>query len=89
MGFVREVDATSLHLETKDKKHHTVRLTEKTRFEQGDTQASAKDVEPGMRVVVHAQKVKDGLEAQLIKLGQRAKPAPAQPEAPPHQHQGH
>ncbi len=87
MGFVRGVDATSLHLETKDKKHYTVLLTDKTLYERGEAQASAKDMESGMRVVVHAKKVKNGLEAQLIKLGQRAKPAPGQPEAPSHQHQ--
>ena len=73
MGVVKTVDAASLSIETKDGKPATVRLDEETRFEQGGSTATASELQPGERVVVHAKKEAGGLRAQLVKFGKTPK----------------
>jgi hypothetical protein len=86
MGTVKAVDATSLTVETKDKKEVKVLFDDKTKFEKGGATASAKDVSVGARVVVHTAKKAGATEptAVLVKLGAaeaHASHAPAGPKA--------
>ena len=72
-GTVKAIDAQSVTVTTTEQQDVTAHVDAKTKFERGDAPASAKDVRPGEKVVVHAQKMKDGqLHAHIIKLPKSA-----------------
>ena len=88
MGVVKGIETKSLSLETKDKKAVTVHLDEKTLYEKGGSPATAQELQPGERVVVHAKKESGGLRAELVKFGKSSKPASPAPVAHPPGHDG-
>ena len=53
MGTVTSVDATHMDVKTKDGKTVKVKLTDKTKYMKGDSEATSGDVKPGMKVSVH------------------------------------
>ena len=70
MGTVKQVDATGLTVEHKDKTVKVV-FDENTKFEKNGAASSAKELAPGERVVVHTAK-KQGVSdpvAVLVKFG--------------------
>ena len=69
MGTVKAIDDKSITVVTKGNKDVTVQLGPSTQFEKGATAATAKDVAPGARVVVHAKKGDSGLTAVLVRVG--------------------
>lgn len=72
MGTVKAVSAASMTVTTKSKDVE-VQLDATTRFEGA---ASAAELKPGQRVVVHARKAGEGLHAEMVK-SQAAHGAPA------------
>jgi hypothetical protein len=103
MGTVKEVKQDTLVLETTDKKQVDVMTDPSTRYEKSGVAATASDLKPGERVVVHGMKMSNGqVHAQLVKFGKppakgpakaqdgtgKAEPAPA-PPAQGHEHSGH
>jgi hypothetical protein len=81
LGVVTAVDAASLSIETKDGEPVSVRLDEKTQFERSGSRATASDLRPGERVVVHAKKEAGGLKAQLVKFGKKPKQGASRSDA--------
>ena len=71
MGIVKSIDEKSITVEKKGDKEVSVQLDPSTKFEKGAAAATAKDVSPGDRVVVHAKKSASGLTAVLVKVGPR------------------
>jgi hypothetical protein len=63
MGTVKSVSASSITVATKDKDVEVL-LDEATKYEGA---ASAADLKPGERVVVHAKKAGTGLHAEMVK----------------------
>ncbi len=74
MGRVAAVEAKALTVETTEKKRVTIVIDETTKFEKSGAAATAHDLSPGDRVVVHTAKPdKSGqLKAVLVKFGQPA-----------------
>ena len=68
MGTVKAIDESSITVTTK-KGDQKISLDASTKFEKGTAAASAADVKPGARVVVHSKKSGEGLAAQVVKLG--------------------
>ena len=69
MGTVTGVTANSVTVETTDKKTIEVQFTDTTTFTNCSKPADRKDLKVGDRVVIHAVKVKDSLEAHEVKFG--------------------
>jgi hypothetical protein len=70
MGFARSVSADSVTVE--DAKHEmvTVMLTPKTSIKKSAVKADIMDLKVGDRVMIHAEKNKDGkLEAEEVTFG--------------------
>ena len=63
MGTVKSVSASSITVATKEKDVE-VQLDEATKYEGA---ASAAELKPGERVVVHAKKAGAGLHAEIVK----------------------
>jgi len=76
MGTVTGMTDTSVTVETTDKKTVEILLTDTTAYLNGSKPSNRKELKVGDRVVIHAVKVKDFLQAHEIKFGQGA-PAPA------------
>lgn len=105
MGTVKEVKQDTLVLETTDKKQVDVMTDPSTRYEKSGVAATASDLKPGERVVVHGMKMSNGqVHAQLVKFGkppakspakaqggsEKAEPTPAPPaQGKGHEHSGH
>jgi len=70
MGTVTAMTDTSVTVETTDKKTVEVQLTGTTTFMNGSKPADRKELKVGDRVVIHAAKVKDTLEAHEVKFSQ-------------------
>ena len=70
MGTVTGISATSVTVETTDKKAVEVLLTETTAFLNGSKPSNKDELKVGDRVVIHAVKVKDSLQAHEIKFSQ-------------------
>lgn len=68
LGTVKSVQSGSLTVETPRHKDVTVKLAPDTRYEQGKTAVTVKDVAPGERVVVHTRRENGGLTAIEIHL---------------------
>lgn len=69
MGTVKAVDASSITVETKDKKETKVLVDANTKFEKSGAAAALKDLSVGDRVVIHAAKKGSDLTAVMVKFG--------------------
>jgi preprotein translocase subunit YajC len=76
MGTVTAMTENSITVETTDKKTMEVQLTDSTTFLNGSKPGSRKELKVGDRVVIHAAKVKDVLQAHEVRFGGTA-PAPS------------
>ena len=72
MGTVTGLSDHSATVETTDKKNVEVQLTDSTAFLNGSQTATRKDLKIGDRVVIHAAKVKDALQAHEVRFSQAA-----------------
>jgi len=72
MGTVTAMTDTSVTVETTDKKTVEVQLTDATTFLNGSKPGTRKELKVGDRVVIHAVKVKDALQAHEVHFGQAA-----------------
>jgi len=72
MGTVTGMTDSSVTVETADKKTVEVQLTDATTFLNGSNAANRKDLKVGDRVVIHAVKVKDSLQAHEVRFSQAA-----------------
>ena len=68
MGTVTALTDKSVTVETADKKTVEVALTATTTYEKGTQPAAWKDLKIGDRVVIHAVKVKDALQAHSVRF---------------------
>ncbi len=69
MGTVTEVSEKSITVETMDKQKVTVFIVADTKFVKGTSSATLKDLKVGDRVVIHAAKAQDGLQAHMVRIG--------------------
>ncbi len=69
MGTVTGITDHSVTVETTDKKTVEVLLADSTTFMNGSKPADRKDLKVGDRVVIHAVKVKDSLQAHEVRFG--------------------
>jgi hypothetical protein len=70
MGFARSVSADSVTVETAKHEMITVMLTPKTEIKKSEVKADIMDLKVGDRVMVHAEKNKEGkLEAEEVEWG--------------------
>ena len=69
MGTVTEVTESSITVETKDHKQIKVSVIAETKFMEGTSSATLKDLKVGDRVVIHAAKAQDGLQAHTVRIG--------------------
>jgi len=69
MGTVKAINASTITLETKDKKVVTVHYDDQTVFEKSGGKATPQDLKVGARAVVHAMKHGELLHATLVKFG--------------------
>ena len=69
MGTVTGVTDHSVTVQTTDNKTVEVLLADSTTFVNGTKPADRKDLKVGDRVVIHAVKVKDSLQAHEVRFG--------------------
>jgi hypothetical protein len=69
MGTVTGVTDHSVTVQTTDNKTVEVLLADSTTFVNGSKPADRKDLKVGDRVVIHAVKVKDSLQAHEVRFG--------------------
>ena len=72
MGTVTAMSGNSVTIETTDKKTIEVQLTDTTTFMNGSRPGNRKELKVGDRVVIHAMKVKDVLQAHEVRYSQSA-----------------
>jgi len=72
MGTVTAVTENRLDVKTREGKAVTIRLTGETKYEKDTKPATLKDLKPGMRVVVDAEKDKEAFVAKEVKIGSAA-----------------
>jgi hypothetical protein len=72
MGTVTAVTDKSVTVETADKKTVEVALTDTTTYQNGSKPATLKDLKVGDRVVIHAVKVKETLQAHEVRFSEGA-----------------
>jgi len=72
MGTVTAVTDSSVTVETTDKKTVEIQFTETTTFMNGAKPGNRKELKVGDRVVIHAAKVKDSLQAHEVRFSQGA-----------------
>ncbi len=70
MGTVTGMTDTSVTVETTDKKTVEVQLTDATTYLNGSNPSSRKELKVGDRVVIHAVKVKETLQAHEVRFSQ-------------------
>ena len=70
MGTVTAVSDNSVTVETTDKKTVEVQFTETTTFMNGAKPGNRKELKVGDRVVIHAAKIKDSLQAHEVRFTQ-------------------
>jgi len=70
MGTITGMTANSVTVETTDKKTVEVQLTDTTTFLNGSKPGTRKELKIGDRVVIHAVKVKDALQAHEVHFSQ-------------------
>jgi len=64
-GTVKTVTASSIDVSKEDGNSRQVVLTEKTRYLRGDAKATAADIKPGQRVVIHLAADGTALEVRV------------------------
>jgi hypothetical protein len=69
MGTVIEVTDSAITVETRDHQKVTVAVITDTKFAKGASQASLKDLKLGDRVVIHAAKQGEQLQAHTVRIG--------------------
>ena len=69
MGTVTAVSDNSITVETMDKHTVTVSVVPETKFMSGTTAATLTNLKVGDRVVIHAIKKDDQLQAHTVKIG--------------------
>lgn len=74
MGTVTAITDHSLSVKTNDGEITAVEFDDETKFLKGDDAATAKDVQVGSRVVIHAHKRDNSLHAAQVKIGINASP---------------
>ena len=72
MGTVTSLTDKSVTVETADKKSVEVALTDSTTYQNGSKPAALKDLKVGDRVVIHAVKVKETLQAHEVRFSEAA-----------------
>jgi hypothetical protein len=72
MGTVTALTEHSVTVQTTDMKSVEVAVTRTTTYEKGTQPASWRDMKVGDRVVIHAVKVKDNLQAHSIRFSEAA-----------------
>lgn len=72
MGTITGMTDNSVTVETTDKKTVEVQLTDTTTFMNGSKAGTRKEMKIGDRVVIHAVKVKDALQAHEVHFSQSA-----------------
>jgi len=72
MGTITGMADNSVTVETTDKKTVEVQLTDTTTFLNGSKPGTRKEMKIGDRVVIHAVKVKDALQAHEVHFSQSA-----------------
>lgn len=70
MGTVTGLTDNSVTVETSDKKTVEVLFTDSTAFLNGSQPGNRKELKVGDKVVIHAVKVKDALQAHEVRFGQ-------------------
>jgi hypothetical protein len=75
MGTVTALTGNSVSVQTQDKKTIEVALTQETTYQKGSKPATLKDLKVGDRVVIHAVKVKDALQAHEVHFSEGAAPS--------------
>jgi hypothetical protein len=75
MGTITGMTDNSVTVETTDKKSVEVQLIDTTTFLNGSKPGTRKEMKIGDRVVIHAVKVKDALQAHEVHFSQAAPPA--------------
>jgi len=73
-GVVGAIDAQQITVQAADGHKSDVRITERTQFIRGKEQGKREDLKPGDRVVVHARKRGDQLEATEIRFAAQRQP---------------
>lgn len=74
LGTVTEVTDHSISLKTRAGTQATVEFNSETKFFKGDAPATAKDVQVGNRVAIHAQQSNKALRATEVRIGSDAPP---------------
>ncbi len=69
LGTVAKISETEITVETRAKEMQVVKIVPATRFIKSGAPASLKELREGDRVVVHAKRAGDSLEAQGIRFG--------------------
>ena len=69
MGTVTEVSGKSITVETTDKQKVTVFIAAETKLVRGTSSATLTDLKVGDRVVIHAVKAQNGLQAHTVQIG--------------------
>ena len=69
MGTVKSISATTITVETTDKKTVEVAVTDKTKFVKSGQPETAHDLAVGDRVVIHADKADNKLTAHTVAFG--------------------
>lgn len=69
MGVVKAISATSITVETKDKKIVEIAVSAATQFEKSGKPAKVADLKTGDRVVVHATEKNEKLTAETVRFG--------------------
>lgn len=75
MGIVTALTDKSVTVQTADKKTVEVVLTSATTYEKGTQPSNWKELKVGDRVVIHAMKVKDSLQAHSVRFTEPTAPA--------------
>ena len=75
MGTVDKVDGTTITVTERNGNHTSVSVTDTTKILKGTEAAKLEDVKPGDRVVIHAKKVNNQLQATEVRIGAAAKAA--------------
>jgi hypothetical protein len=68
-GTVTKISQDSVTVQTVDKTLVEVKIVSDTIFTKNDTPAGLKDLRVGDRVVIHAKKVDDHLQAHTVQIG--------------------
>lgn len=69
LGTVTAVTDSSITVETKDHQKVTVSVVAGTKFAKGTSELTLKDVKVGDRVVIHAVKQREQLQAHTVRIG--------------------